>query len=100
MIVVVFRGSRKRLRSAVNIADLRYNQSLTSQGNPFSAHVVCVLESLVPKLSFLDQTSGFRDATPPKNWIFWEFFPNVGPPPPPLLGTPVSKKQSMVYFAF
>ena len=30
MILVAFRGSRKRLRSAVNIADLRYKQSLIS----------------------------------------------------------------------
>ena len=37
--------------------------------------------------------------TPPqkKNGIFWEFFPNVRPPP--LLGTRFQKK-SMVYFAF
>ena len=34
MILIIFRGSKKRLRSAVNIADLRYNQSMTSQGNP------------------------------------------------------------------
>ena len=39
---------------------------------------------------------------PQKNGVFWEFFPRVGPPPPPppLLGTPVSKKKSVVYFAF
>ena len=41
-----------------------------------------------------------RDAVKKKNGIFWEFFPSVGPPPPPLLGTPVSKKKSVVYFAF
>ena len=35
------------------------------------------------------------------NGIFWEFFQNVGLPLlPPLLGTPVSKKKSVVYFAF
>ena len=27
-----------------------------------------------------------------KNDIIWEFFPNVGPPHPPLLGTPYQKK--------
>ena len=32
-----------------------------------------------------------RDAVQKKNGIFWEFFPSVGPPP--LLGTPVSKKK-------
>ena len=34
-----------------------------------------------------------------KNYvIIWEFFPNGGPPP--LLGTPYSKKKFIVYFAF
>ena len=31
--------------------------------------------------------------------IIWEFFPSGGPPPP-LLGTPYSKKKFIVYFAF
>ena len=34
-----------------------------------------------------------------KNYgIIWEFFPSGGPPP--LLGTPYSKKKIIVYFAF
>ena len=45
-----------------------------------------------------DGTTWVRDTTPQKNGIFWEFFPSVGPPP--LLGTPVSKKKSVVYFEF
>ena len=32
--------------------------------------------------------------------IIWEFFPNVGPPPPPPFGNPLSKKSFSVYFAF
>ena len=36
-----------------------------------------------------------------KYGIFWEFFPNVGPlPPPPQFGRPPFKKKLRVYFAF
>ena len=38
---------------------------------------------------------------PPQKWDFLGIFPKCRtPPPPPLLGTPVSKKKSGVYFAF
>ena len=36
-----------------------------------------------------------------KYGIFWEFFPNVGPPPPPLFGRGLRPKTNLrVYFAF
>ena len=42
-----------------------------------------------------------RLGTPPqkKNGICWEFFPSVGPPPPPFW-EPLFQKKSVVYFAF
>ena len=51
------------------------------------------------KFWFKTNKSNLRDAPNKKNGIIWEFFSSVGPPPP-LLGTPVSKKKSVVYFAF
>ena len=41
-----------------------------------------------------------RDATPKKQRDFLGIFLKCRTPPTPLLGTPVSKKKSMVYFAF
>ena len=37
---------------------------------------------------------------PKKNEIYGNFSQVSDPPPPPLLGTPISQKKSVVYFAF
>ena len=49
----------------------------------------------------LEAKATLRDATPQqKTGFFGNFSKILEPPPSPLLGTPASKKNSMVYFAF
>ena len=49
-------------------------------------HIIC-------KIHVFLRSGKLREPLRKKYGIFWEFFPNVGPPPPPLFGRPPSKKN-------
>ena len=57
-------------------------------------HVNEVPEVVWVEIFFVLVNNLIREPVRKKYGIFWEFFPNVGlPPPPPLFGRPLSKKK-------
>ena len=74
---------------SMNMAGLNWSKNHLLMIPPAcSWRITSVSSSLIaPFLEFsllVSSILSIREATQ-KNGIFWEFFPNVGPPPPPLL---------------
>ena len=75
---------------------------IASKGALYLKTLLQLLNEVTDCETFPDCQTDLRDATQRKKTGFFGNFSQVSapPPPPPLLGTPVSKKKSVVYFAF
>ena len=87
-LLTIFDEDKMRGLGPDNLRALVFIRGSPNQGSRYNTFMA------IPK-----KIGKLRYALKKKNDIIWEFFPNVGPPPP-LLGTPYPKKFFSVYFAF